>query len=836
MRASFVCRSCHRRLQSAPARPAGLPLNRTGGLAQLVAGHRSIATTATPGDHNNTRAPPFSLRNGSDVSPPTSQSAEEQPADLAQLAAGSQVMKALTQGAAIRGPRQPGMPRANAKASRRSKTSPKPADEDTSDSRSKPSVKKKEAEAFRARVEAQRKARYFQWGKIRHLYPESELREVKKVFNSWKSLIAQLELNRSLDDKPWIEDGKWLYSLKTSREMRGAWEKLSVEERQTVWQRVMISTLDRHPQAAARVLGATLDPLPPGYAISDVLNLIAKGMKKNRKESGLQDRVFAVLLRILNDLPPGHIPFYQRTWGLFAQSLTADQAARIHEVLKQSNAMLHPNTSLQFARKLAGGATAIKHKGAALEIMTELADGGMDLNQPQPASVITSLLHVEASRQPPAEGVEDFSPTRALQTFMEKGFLPNVVTFTAYMDSLSQRREVAEVVRLAQLFTSSGLKLDTKAYATIFRGTKHSFNAEHARDVLGMSRGTKVPMVDVLNNALHAIFSFSEVEMREKNMTPSEELKPFLPMLQIYAKKFDMAPLQSLIPDSLPLLLMRQSQSETPSDEAAGADGNRGDWSTGRTILPVVDDFAATTGPERLQPNSTTLSTMLRAYIRSLWRPYDLMSLYAYFKSRLTEREHPESGDKNYAAQIVRDQRSLIHDTLILAMMQQPGLTRPALDIFGDMLKDNLGGNAASDGEGDDVSEAVTATPPAIPPAIHPVPTIFTFCVLINGLMRRGETDLAEQVIQIMKENGIDTNVVTWNTQIKWYAIMQNVPRTVGALQGLEAAGFKPDGYTFAGFGKLRDQKRALQMMEKIIDLNKQKVDSRGPADGSEYW
>lgn len=759
-------------------------------------------------------------------------------------------MKALAQGA----PRPPAKPRTNTKP-RGSARSKSPA---RRNSDPKVLAKKKETEAFRARAEAQRQARYFQWGKIRHMFPETDIREVRRAFNSWKSMVAQLRF-KGLEGRPWIEHGKWLYSLKTADEMREAWGRLPIDERRDTWRRVIVSTLDRNPQATPWVLDATLDPLPPGYALSDVLNLVANYMKtqkmaatKDPQKLRVQDQVFAVLLRLLEDLPPGHMPLEQRTWGLFARNLRVDQAARIHEVLRQSNAILHPNTSLQFARRLAGGPAVVKHKAAAFRIMRELAEGGMDLNQAQPASVITSLLHCEDTRQASSstdatvsqEGSHDseegdFSPTRALQAFMEKGFLPNVVTFTAYLDSLGQRRDVAEVVRLAQLFSGSGLKLDAKAYATIFRGAKQSLSVDHVRDVLELSRSNaKVPVVDVLNNALHALFFFSEVEMREKKVGPSEQLVPFLPMLRVYAAKFDMKPLQALIPDSLPLLLMRQGQGQGP-DESSGAatlsnDGSTTapapdnyDWSTGRTLLPVVDAFVASTGPERLQPDSTTLATMLRAYIRSLWRPYDLMSLYEYFKSRLVEgRPSPTEGtlepkakaketerERNYAAEIVRDEGSLIHDSLILAMMQQPGLTRPALDIFGDMLKDNLG---ASSSGGEEVQQ------PSV--AAHPLPSIFTFGILINGLMRRGESDLAEQVIQIMRENGVDTSVVTWNTQIKWYALMQNVPRTVGALQGLEAAGFRPDEATFRAFGKLRDQKRALAMMERIIDLNKQRM------------
>ena len=108
---------------------------------------------------------------------------------------------------------------------------------------------------------------------------------------------------------------------------------------------------------------------------------------------------------------------------------------------------------------------------------------------------------------------------------------------------------------------------------------------------------------------------------------------------------------------------------------------------------------------------------------------------------------------------------------------------------------------------------------------VHPAPSFFTFSILIHGLLMQGNKMMAEQVLQVMRERGMEPNLVTWNTLIKGYAAMQNLPRTVGTLQDLEAAGFKPDVSTFKAFSRLKDQTKALKMMEGIIDANKRMME-----------
>lgn len=651
---------------------------------------------------------------------------------------------------------------------------------------------------------------YSQWGYIRHQCSASEIRSVRKAFTFWKTRFLKVSRPDKPEEPklpwPWRDNGKWLFELRDVSNMQTAWKGLEEETRRKEWPLIMLSTLDRCLDKAHMVLEATLDPLPPGYAINDVLLFIAQRLRistiKNVRERTIKaEEVLEVVAKVLEDTPAGYVPLGQRTAGLLARRLPSDQASELYNMLQRANIKLHPNTQLQFAAKLAGD---MAHKETAFEILKGLADSGVDLNAPSPSSAITTLLHCKISHGGLSGGKTSFSPKDTLEYFMDRGFVPNVLNATAFLDSLCQQTEVEEAIRLALLFSESGVQLDAKSWSTIFRGAKGSLKVENVVKSFDVAKAANAPYVDVLNNALHAVFYFAEMESREKRFSAPWIYPLFGPMLRAYANKFELEPLQWWLPDSLPLML-----TQTTGNDGEKFDSHRPrQWDFLQTIVPLVENFFSTEshGP-KLQPNSTTIAIMLRAYVKTLQNPYDLMAFYAFFKARLEE----QGGKEGFATRLIKDQGTLVHDTIIMAMMERRGLSRPALQVFGDMLKDHLHRTASENVEG------------AVAP-VHPPPGLCTFSILVRGLFNSGDRILAEQVIHVMKEQGVEPNLVTWNTLTKGYAAMQNINKTVSTLQDMEAAGFKPDLFTFKAFGKLKDQGRALERMEGIIDLNRQKM------------
>ncbi|CAF3607215.1 hypothetical protein SNK05_003473 [Fusarium graminearum] len=659
--------------------------------------------------------------------------------------------------------------------------------------------------------EKKRRERYDQWGYLRHQYSSDELIAVKKQFNFWNSNLDSIEARTKLKLSPWLDDGKFLFELESSSDMENAWHELDVESREKTWPRVMLSTLYSRPDKAIQVLEATLDPLPPGYAMAGVAQfcisaLDLKDIKIMRDRVTKADEVLELFAKLVEDIPSGHVPFRQSTLGLVAAKLPIEQTAEMFQILQRSGIRLHRNTLLKFADKLA---RSHEHKEQAFQILRNIADEGRDLNSPSIASVITTLLHTQPSAHSWSDSEGAFSPQRAMEYFLEHGFSPNLVSFTALISSLCFQGDIEEAVRLSLLLAENGAELDSRCYTTVFRGAKNSLKASNVRQALDVARAAKVPHIDVLNNTLHSIFYFAEMESRDKRYPAPYVVPVFGPMLRIYAKKFDLEPLQWLLPDTLPLLL---SQENMDGNEKFMYNPHR-EWEFRNAILPVANEFFdGTVGPLR-KPSMQTLAIMMRGYIKTLHRPYDLMSFYTWFKSRLEER----GTERNLAQQLVKEQGSIVHDTLILVMLERKVLLRPALQVFGDMLRDSLIARPPEDGTQEEVLDENFP--------VHPSPNLFTFSILLHGLLMRREVMLAEQVRQALREHNLEPNIVTWNTLVKGYASMQDLSQTVGTLQDLEAAGYKPDMHTFKAFAKLKDQTRALEMMEKIIDENRKRLE-----------
>ncbi|KAG5939827.1 hypothetical protein E4U59_002852 [Claviceps monticola] len=686
--------------------------------------------------------------------------------------------------------------------------------------------------------------------------------------------------------------------------MQSAWHELDEQARRVQWPSVMISAMRQNPHRAHIVLEATLSPQTPGYAIHDVLVFISQtqflaSVRDSQEKILKSEEMMRLLRKIITELPKDHILFPQKVFGLCAKAFATDQALELYNLLRESDFPLQLNTLCQFASKFARSTT---RKNVAFEILRGLPEGGVDFNNARESSIITSLLHCTASQNLGEKMPADFDAKEALLYFVGRGFSINVITATAFLNTLCRSGEAEEAVRLAWLFSESGVKLDKKAWRIAFRGAKSTLKVDYIARGLELANKASVPFVDVLNNALHSIYALSESERREKGSRHKPGPPIFVPMLRIYAKVFELQPLQWWLSDSIPLLLAEndagpseeqpqhllpqlheggqlhdgehlqdgeqlqeerkvqqegltleeqkpQEQQQQPQPQLQqhkqgifheGSPGaTRRRWGVESTIIPFIDktfsDFRTTT---RLQPSLTTIGIMLRAYIRSLQNPYDLTTCYAFFKARLEEQSRDASLPS--ASRLVMDQASLIHDTFILSMMDHRDLSRSALEIFGDMLKDHkrvTGSHANQNDDHNDSSDTGTAEKdhktgnkkrsdkisaskesPVIP--IHPSPSVMTFTILLRGLMKSHSYFLVDHFLEVMRELGIHPNQVTWNAIVRGHATRQNVRRTVMAMQDMEVAGHKPDVYTFKAFQVLKEQDEALKLMEKMIEMN----------------
>jgi pentatricopeptide repeat protein len=602
----------------------------------------------------------------------------------------------------------------------------------------------------------------------------------------WTATGTPLGLDATIED--------WLQHLDKDEDLRNVFEQTEKPERLGKWPNFMMTILKHRPQKTHLALAATLDPLLPPYAVMDALLFIVSSLPKeehlykNEQDHDLARNVVELFSRIKDTFPA--LPFEQRTLGLAASRLPRRQFERLFTSLEIPLAELHENTALQFARKLAGTideASKATSKWAALEILEHLATRGEKVNTDKFRSVVTPLLH----HNPPDDEVRPFDTKVAFSSLWDKGFRPNIINVTTYLDTACLAGDVKYAITVAKLFRDHGLPFDSRALDILFRGAKHSNDSALVDELLQLS---KAAGIDMFSNALHAILYAYSLEARQHKRYNVPDSRPFLPMLRTYAKRCSLEELQQLIPESLPLMLTQHAE----GDQTATTDQRR--WEFEHSIVPVVDASFPSLNQKQPESSIGTIAIMFRAYIKSMRRSHELLSLWMTFKLRL---EAPWTQD-NVAAKLVKHQKSLIHDTFILEMLKHPGFKRPALDVFGDMLNSMLKEKGQS---------------------AHPEPSVFTFTILLNRLVTQGEHVLADELYQVMRENGVEPNLATMNTRVKTAAMAQNVDRTVSALSELETI-YQPDRWTFKAFGRLRRQQQALKMIQEIIDVRKRQLDA----------
>ncbi|CAG9943486.1 unnamed protein product [Clonostachys rosea f. rosea IK726] len=817
MKTAYICRACERKLAASPVaqvnrclvkQPARWFTNNTaipssredaGGWAQSH-GERKRFDGADSGVFVASKRDKQSQR---------SQTGNR---ERGRLIDNSEVLKAL-QGSSISGPEIPNTNRHGATKSR-----PKRAPAQTR----LPYRRTKSGAIFRrqdhkAIKEKKRMIREIQWAQIKKSIqnqPRSDFLRNRKAFVYWKKHFVRLHHWKSNPRRPaWFKTGAWLWNLKNLQDMQRAWEALDVHTREETWPGLMLSTLFSRPDQVHRVLYATLDPLPPSYAVQDAFSVIVTILSE--KQSGdlllhqRQTEISELVQKLLGLASDSYQPFTQASLGIFAKRSSNFHVKITYDALKAANVSLSHNTSLQYASKLAAytDSDGDKYKKDSLSILLDAADNGLDLNSPKVAPSISKLLRCGHSK-----GRQDeFSPDAALHDLIERGFLPNTAHTNSLLGTLCRRGQVDEAVKLARLFIQNGIDLGTRFYHELFSAVRDGHRSEYFGEVLELMKSAGMKEEMVLDKILSAVYSFCANEYRAKKYSPVQEMQPFLHMLRLYEKKFPLGPLQRLIPESLPLLLMPKSEASDPKVSSV--------WDYERTVLAIAGKYVSDMSEKPLHPSMDTIGIMFKAYILSSWRqPYELLALYQHFKEML------ESGD-SFARALVSRQKSRVHNSFLYAMLSHQGLVRPALQVFGDMLHDELWEPNA-----DGSTSASQRTP------CHPEPSIYTYGVLLEGLSRRKEMTMMNQIMKIMEENHLKPNLVTMNTHIKSQAMAQNVSTVVTLMQSLEARGFEPDQFTLDAFGKLHDKhkKRALRMMQRIIDakskLLRQQEISQEPA------
>ncbi|WYZ41869.1 hypothetical protein EsH8_V_000764 [Colletotrichum jinshuiense] len=445
---------------------------------------------------------------------------------------------------------------------------------------------------------------------------------------------------------------------------------------------------------------------------------------------------------------------------------------------------------------------APQHKELALQMTIEaIEEGGADLNSRQWSSLCTSILALDPQS---IKTSDEFSAADAFGLLLEHGFVPNMVNYTAVIRSLCLTGQSGTAWEVFQVMRRHDIEPDTIMWSTLLDGAKRALSASTVERVVDGAIEYNAIDVPFLNDLLFSVLHFSEAETRDNKRAGPGSVPAFGPMLHFYSKIFHLAPLQALVPVDFSRYLDASRGLEMPAD-----------WQLPRQLFPALDT-AMSAVPDKLSPTGATLGIMFIAYVKSLTQPISLISLYAYFRQLI-------SNGSPVATNFVQEKGTFVYDVIIKALCESPGMLRAALDIIGDMLKHTLEERSKSDSAArHPLDEAV-----AVPSPLHPAPSVFTWSILLHGFMFHKEKGSGERILAMMRQHGIEPNLVTWNTLVAGHARNQDVNKTVHSLQRLEAAGHEADDYTLRAFSKLVNREAALRKMEKTIDDRKKNEEAQ---------
>lgn len=94
-------------------------------------------------------------------------------------------------------------------------------------------------------------------------------------------------------------------------------------------------------------------------------------------------------------------------------------------------------------------------------------------------------------------------------------------------------------------------------------------------------------------------------------------------------------------------------------------------------------------------------------------------------------------------------------------------------------------------------------------------PSVQTWSIVAHSYFRNGQRAAAEKIMQMMREQGITPDQVTWNTIISGYAGMQDAFAAVEAMKNMEQARFEVDSYTLKALTRIRDRNQLLDALRK---------------------
>ncbi|KAI0974047.1 hypothetical protein F4678DRAFT_424414 [Xylaria arbuscula] len=542
--------------------------------------------------------------------------------------------------------------------------------------------------------------------------------------------------------------------------MKTAWQRQDEDRRQRLWPQIVLSAADSEPHVLSTLIQSTFDPSwCPSYVVEDTVYLLFRRHQLafqrgiHSEADRLQQEITAIVTFVLSKCPPRYFGLEQSVLLSTFSSLSTSELIRRYDLLKTIEHPVHANTLLHLASRFAKGYDTKTNAVDILRVLTAMP--GFDLNSPAAASVCTSLLTLSENEPLPAKQA---APDLLFEFLLKQGLSPNLIALSALMRNFVIRGHLDTAWKIFDIMLQNGLEPDSHVYSILLNGSKLDFDSASFGHIFNIitSRNAWSPIL--LNDFLGLIFRENESQVERRRRQRKKANNAWRPMLELYAKFYDLAPLQKFTLFSL--------------ENLVGTRGVPPKYSTPTTRM--AESLMPQPEHKLMQPDSITLSLMIGAHMRSLNTP-KYASRYWISFSNLVKRKDPT------ALSLIANHGTLMFDIFLRTLLQFQDTIGFAIDRVQKSIdaakkeKALLGRNLR-----------------------HPPPSVHTWTILLNGLKNHNDTRGVVAIFDMMTNIGdVRPTLPTWNALIQAFARTGNVNGAVKAIWSLEKAGFQPDDQTF---------------------------------------
>lgn len=510
------------------------------------------------------------------------------------------------------------------------------------------------------------------------------------------------------------------------------------------WPTIMLWLLHNKPEYAAKFLLASyVEPYPPFYMVADSLEYLASYYFQSTEKNSLVEAEYfrAMFYVLLDSCAAARSSISQKTMFLLATRSNTDQAVYLHEALQKAGICLHHETLLHFAYVHAKAGDFQKALDALEAAVVARADPLSDSF----LATCNKTLHCSVLH-PDGYHATSYIVSR----FIELGAEMNQRLYNVLIVNALAANDLPTALRVFSLLEENQVEVGSVTYSILLNGYKHmkegvaDFEATVVRKAHECVLRTQDPWL--ATEILHCTY------LHHLKSDGRNHIAIFNSTLAAYTRYFQIWPLRILKID------------------ATQGSGKK--------------DF--------LPPPPAAINIILTAYLNAYPEraPFTFKQFSAYF-------EHAVNSESNAENRYFRRMRKLLmHDytynIFLMASSQDSKNLQSCTSLVQQMGK-------------------------ALPPNFLPYdyhtgqpleaaqPTARTWSILLHAFARHGQTAAAERVMELMRKRDLVPTEVTWNSLIKGYAIMQDIPGAVDALTRMERSGFDADAYTTSTLKKITD-------------------------------